>query len=239
MAEQQEKIRVTCPSCFKRFEVSAKFAGREGPCPNCKKPIKIPALDEQVVLREQAEFGGVKSASGKLVFKPVARTDVKFSPMVMGVVLACTMVAFAIAYFVGASAEDKDSLTWMVAAGSILVAIPICWSGYWFLRDDEYEPYMGQELWVRVLVCSVAYAAIWGLYGLLISYWDLGNNLNEYLPYFVITAAVCLVMGGFAAAGSFDIQPLSGFLHFSFYILVTLLLRLTMGLSGYYVYWWN
>ncbi|MFN3152230.1 hypothetical protein [Bremerella sp.] len=239
MAEQQEKIRVTCPSCFKRFEVSAKFAGREGPCPSCKKPIKIPELSETVVLREKEAFGGVKSAEGKLVFKPVAREDAKFSTTALAVVLTAAISAFAIAFFIGHSTEDKSSLTPIVAAGSFLIALPLCWSGYWFLRDDEYEPYAGQELWVRVAICSAAYAVIWGIYAFLVGYWELSPNLNEYLPYYVITAVVCLIGGGFAAAGSFDIQPLSGFLHFSFYILITLLLRLTMGLSAYYVNWWD
>jgi len=240
MAEQQEKIRVTCPSCFKRFEVSAKFAGREGPCPSCKKPIKIPELTEQVVLREKEQFGGVKSAEGKLVFKPVAREDATFSMTGLAVVLVAAISAFAIAFFIGHSTgEDKSGLTMVVAAGSFLIALPICWSGYWFLRDDEFEPYSGQELWVRVAICSAAYALIWGIYGFLVGYWELSPNLNEYLPYYVITAVVCLVGGGFAAAGAFDIQPLSGFLHFSFYVLITLLLRLTMGLSAYYVNWWE
>ncbi|PQO42389.1 hypothetical protein [Blastopirellula marina] len=239
MAEQQEKIRVTCPGCFKRFEVSAKFAGKEGPCPNCKKPIRIPALDEQVVIREQEAFGGVKGAAGKLVFKPVAREDAKFSPVVLAVVFAATLSSFLVAYFVGTSVESQSTLTWILALGSYLVALPICWSGYWFLRDDEFEPYQGQELWARVAICAAAYALIWGIYAFLVGYWELSNDLGENLPYFVITAAVFVVMGSFAAAGSFDIQPLSGFLHFSFYILITLLLRMTMGLSAYYVNWWG
>ncbi|MBA2114030.1 hypothetical protein [Bremerella alba] len=239
MAEQQEKIRVTCPSCFKRFEVSAKFAGREGPCPSCKKPITIPALSEQVVLREQEQFGGVKSKEGKLVFKPVAREDATFSMTALAVVMTAALSAFAIAFFIGHSTEDKSSLTMVVAAGSFLVALPLCWSGYWFLRDDEFEAYSGQELWVRVAVCSAAYALLWGIYAFLIGYWELSPDLNENLPYYVITAVVFLIAGGFAAAGSFDIQPLSGFMHFSFYILITLLLRMAMGLSAYYVNWWD
>lgn len=238
MAEQQEKIRVTCPSCFKRFEVSAKFAGREGPCPNCKKPIKIPELDEQVVLREREGFGGVKSASGKLVFKPVAREDAKFNPTVLAVVLTATIMAIGVAYMVGHSTEDKANLTSFVMFGSVLIAVPIAWSGYWFLRDDEYEPYSGTELWSRVAICSFAYALIWGIYGFLVGYWELSPNLNEYLPYYVITAAFCVVGGSLVAAGSFDISPLSGFLHYSFYLLVTVLLRLIAGLSAYYVNWW-
>lgn len=239
MAEQQEKIRVTCPSCFKRFEVSAKFAGREGPCPSCKKPIKIPELNETVVLREREGFGGVKSASGKLVFKPVAREDATFSPTVMAIVLTGVLLAFAAAYFIGQMTAPED-LTPVVAIGSFAIALPICWSGYWFLRDDELESYQGQELWIRVAICAVAYALLWGLYAFLVSYFDLRDgNLDEDLPFYLITAVLMLIAGSFASAGAFDIPPLSGFLHFSYYMVVTLLLRMTMNLSAYHAYWWQ
>lgn len=36
-------ILVTCPGCKAQFNVSEKFAGKTGPCPKCKAPIKIPA----------------------------------------------------------------------------------------------------------------------------------------------------------------------------------------------------
>ncbi|MEC8508925.1 MAG: MJ0042-type zinc finger domain-containing protein, partial [Planctomycetota bacterium] len=33
-------IRVTCPGCHARFNVSDQFAGKSGPCPKCKKTIQ-------------------------------------------------------------------------------------------------------------------------------------------------------------------------------------------------------
>ncbi len=40
-------IQVTCPGCLKRFTVADKHAGKQGPCPACKKPITIPKLEEE------------------------------------------------------------------------------------------------------------------------------------------------------------------------------------------------
>jgi len=236
--QQQEKIRVTCPSCFKRFEVSAKFAGREGPCPSCKKPIKIPELSEQVVIHEQKEFQGVKGQGGQLVFKPVAKHDAQFSVTALAIILTVTIFVFIVAFFLGQSVEPQG-LTLAVVAGSILVALPVNWGGYWFLRDDELEGYEGSELWIRVAICSLAYAAVWGIYAFLVGYWELDANLENNLPYYVIMAVVCLAAGAFIAAGSFDISPLPGLMHYALYIIVTLLLRMTMGLSAYYVNWWD
>ena len=48
-------IAVICPSCKSRFSVSDQFAGRTGPCPKCKKPIKIPAVTAEAVVIHEPE----------------------------------------------------------------------------------------------------------------------------------------------------------------------------------------
>ncbi len=76
-------IQVTCPGCLKRFKVSDKFAGRKGPCPNCKAELQIPRADEKVVIQEPDEFvSGGKTSAGRLDIKPIARRDTKVSPVV-------------------------------------------------------------------------------------------------------------------------------------------------------------
>ena len=56
-------ISVVCPSCKARFNVSEKFAGQKGPCPKCKQPIVIPAVQEEVKVHvpEQFQSGGKDS----------------------------------------------------------------------------------------------------------------------------------------------------------------------------------
>ena len=40
-------INVQCSGCLKRFDVSDKFAGSVGLCPNCKTRIAIPVIIEE------------------------------------------------------------------------------------------------------------------------------------------------------------------------------------------------
>ena len=63
-------INVTCPGCLKRFSVADKFAGKQGPCPKCKKIITIPKKEDQVVIHapDHSEAGAV-GAGGRHVLK--------------------------------------------------------------------------------------------------------------------------------------------------------------------------
>ena len=75
-------IQVTCPGCLKRFTVNDKFAGKSGPCPSCRKVIKIPDKSEEVVIHAP-EQSGPKDSTGKSVLKPLRRKEVKLSMPVM------------------------------------------------------------------------------------------------------------------------------------------------------------
>ena len=67
-------INVTCPSCHSKFKVSDQFAGKEGPCPKCKAKIKIPKLEEEVVVHAPQSFGP-KDKTGEGTLKPIFRTE--------------------------------------------------------------------------------------------------------------------------------------------------------------------
>src|SRR5437016_617549 len=73
-------IDVTCPSCFARFQVSDKFAGKSGPCPKCKKTIKVPEKKDEIVIHAP-EVSGPKDTTGVAVLKPLTRKETRLSTM--------------------------------------------------------------------------------------------------------------------------------------------------------------
>ena len=76
-------IPVTCPGCRTRFQVSDQHAGKSGPCPKCKTTIRVPTKEEEVKIEVPEQFvSGGRTVSGGVVFKPNARKEVKFNPMV-------------------------------------------------------------------------------------------------------------------------------------------------------------
>src|SRR5262245_48396622 len=105
-------IPVICPNCHARFSVSEKFAGKEGPCPKCKGKIKVPALDEQVVVHAPEEFaGGGKDSKGRPTLKPIARKEAKITPVMIVGIVAALLATVAVAWFLGRSKLDDSTMT--------------------------------------------------------------------------------------------------------------------------------
>ena len=86
-------IDVTCPACHTRFQVSEKFAGKSGPCPKCKKTIKVPEKKDEVVIHAP-EVSGPKDSTGVAVLKPIGRTETRLSMMQMATIFGSIVVPF-------------------------------------------------------------------------------------------------------------------------------------------------
>jgi hypothetical protein len=220
-------INVTCPGCRTRFKVGEQHAGKQGACPKCKTPIRIPKPEEEVVVHapEHSERGAV-DAKGRSVLKPVAFEDARFQPLVFAGIAVLAIIVFIVAYLMRGAANIP-----LLAAGAILLGPPLSLAGYTFLRDPELEAYMGKSLLLRSAVCGLVYAALWGVYMFL--RWRLmGDTAAEGLATWQVLALAILVLplGSLAAYASFDLEPLNSLFHYSFYLLVAILLRMTMGL---------
>lgn len=230
-------IAIICPGCHSRFQVSEKFGGKQGPCPKCKTIINIPKASEQVKIAEPETYGGAKDTKGKLVLKPIEREETHLSPNAAVAIGAVCVVTLGLAWMIGRAAPPVESETGAVAnalpdvspmilgLGAVLLAPPLVLAGYSFLRDDELEPYRGKSLWIRASLCAVVYAALWGVYYFL--------NQHHYLTgpqVWLFAGPPFFVVGGAAAYAALDLEFGSAVLHYAFYLGVTIVLRLVMGL---------
>jgi predicted Zn finger-like uncharacterized protein len=229
-------IDVTCPSCHTRFQVSEKFAGKSGPCPKCKKTIKVPELKEQVVIHAP-EVSGPKDSTGQAVLKPISRKEVRLSTRMIvaiaGAVLLVLIVAIALRIqFPGGRIPQAITIL-----GAILLGPPLAFAGYSFLRDDELEPYRGMEAILRTLACGLVYAAIWGAYWLVFAYWYDFKPLPSGQPSWLVMGGVVPVMvaiGAVTAQASLDLELGTGALHYAMYLSTTVILRLLMGMHTHW-----
>ncbi len=222
-------IQVTCPGCLSRFTVSEKFAGKTGPCPKCKKEIKIPEASEQVVIHAP-EDSGPKDAQGRPVLKPLRREELTLSRnawigIVSGVVL---IFIAAIAIRFTANGQPHPGL---LALGSLLIAPPLVVAGYGFLRDSELAGYSGKELLVRGGICSIVFALTWGVYVLLSYYFDNKSVAETPAMQMAILIAIMVAMGTFTSLGALELEFGQAALHYLLYFVVTFVLCMIMGVA--------
>lgn len=226
-------INVVCPGCKKRYTVSEKFAGQQGPCPSCKTILSIPRKEDEVVIHAP-EDAILKDSKGHSVIVPILREETRFSLQWTLAIAGTIVVAFVAALMVRiAKIDTKGSSGLLIGAfGAILMGPPLVWAGYSFLRNSELEPFRGKELWIRVAACAAAYAAIWGAYAWIGSQWEV-SKMASPMTVEAIIGALAVAGGGFAAFASFDMEFLVGTVHYGFYLIVTVALAYLAGMKPF------
>ncbi|WP_235908897.1 hypothetical protein [Roseiconus nitratireducens] len=208
--------------------MSDKFAGKTGPCPNCKKPIEIPKEGEEVVIHAPRD-DSPKDSTGQSVLKPIRRkeTDVTRRGLIitLGAILAVFVCALVFRFTGPAGAP-----LWAQLLGIVLLAPPLVWAGYQFLYDQEREPYVGPELRNRVLICSAIFAVLWCVYACVPTYiFELNQAAEMSYTVFGITLCIMIALGALASAGAFELEYFSGVIHAGLYFITIVLLALTSG----------
>lgn len=223
-------IQVICPGCHTRFSVGDEHGGKTGPCPKCEIPIRIPDKSEEVVVH--APELGPKDSEGRLVLKPIERSETKITAVGIVGIIGAVLVTLVVAFLIGRmyrTGDDVQVPTWVLGAGAFLLAPPLAVAGYSFLRDDELEPYRGASLALRVLICACVYALLWGAY-LYVKSMLFGSGSPE-IWHLAFLVPPLVAAGAVAPFAALDLDYTSACVHCGMYLIVTVLMRLLMGLS--------
>ena len=232
-------IPVVCPGCHKGFRVSDKFAGKSGPCPHCKTTITVPAKMAEVKVHAPTAFAdGGRSTTGQLITKPIARKDTRLEPVMTVAVVGGAVTVLLITWAAGGLIQSNLTVR---TIGLLLVSPPLVIGAYAFLRDDELEPHRGTALYLRSAVCALSYVVLWGIYSYLAGgaiYSHLagtshlaGPILTGELWEWLFVVPPFLVTGALVALACLDLDLGSGFFHYAFYVLLTVVLRWAAGMG--------
>ncbi|MEC9093697.1 MAG: hypothetical protein VX438_13370 [Planctomycetota bacterium] len=219
-------IRVTCPSCLKKFQVSDQFAGRKGPCPNCKKEITIPDPKKDKVVIESVEDTFPKDSTGKSILKPISREQTQITPVQIGIIITAVITYFAVAlairFTVNVDAENPlDYPMSVLIFGAIAIGPPMAFAGYFFLKEEEMGSFLGKELYLRSSLCGLFFALTW------ITPEIIHYAFGEYSTLALVIAVVTMFgFGGLIASVSFHLQILMGQILFGLYFGVCILMRI-------------
>ncbi|MEI6241097.1 MAG: hypothetical protein WCR51_11950 [Planctomycetia bacterium] len=217
-------IQVVCPGCKSRFTVSDQFAGRTGPCPKCKQSITIPAPAAKAVTIHEPE-APVTSAqgAGRIPTAPITSTDKPVSQLQFIVVGAGAVACLVLAFLARAAWQPGQAPQWALATAAVLLALPCVAVGYRVARDRELEPYRGRPLAIRVTICALVYAALWGLRALVPA--EMTTEMWQWL----YVAPIFFGIGALASLATLDLDWGAAIAHFSLYVLVTATLRWLAG----------
>lgn len=217
-------ISVVCPGCKKRFTVSDQFAGKTGPCPQCKSPITIPEKTPEVTVHAPVEFAsGGRGRRGELLIKPVAHRNYRWDPVVATAIAATVVGTAAVTFVAGGLLNDYLLVRGL---GLLLVSPALVLAGYQVLHDDDLEPYSGRSLYLRVGIGALVYTLLWGLFS-----WLAVPFLTGELWTWFFVAPPFLVLGALVAFATLDLDFSNAFLHYAFYLLATILLRWLAGMG--------
>lgn len=220
-------IAVLCSGCKTSFRVSEKFAGKQGPCPKCKALITIP-LAAAVEIEAPTEYtSGGKTVTGQPSFKPIKRTNRKFSAPVALVTGFSAILVVVVTWFMGrkelfAATEAGDGFPGFgsgelfVGIGLLLFAPLYAWTGYQALRDSELEPHSGLPLILRSVICGLVYAGLWAGYRLV------PESFSEAVWTWVLILVPMFIVGTLVALACFDLEFTTAFVHYALFLAICL-----------------
>lgn len=222
-------IHVVCPGCLKRFQVSDRFAGMKGPCPNCNTVINIPKASVKIHGAEEFDRGG-KSATGKLLLKPIERLDMDFHPARSGLIALGVLVVFLLALLVGNLSFPTGTRNLIGVLGLFLIAFPLSLFGYLVLRDRE-QLFMlsGLDLYRQTGICAGVYAVLWILFESFAWY----MSADEIMIWVYFAAFACVAM--LIAHAVLDINVGQGLLHYLIFFVPVLILRGMLDLGWLWI----
>ena len=169
-------------------------------------------------------------STGRPVLKPIKFQETKVTRKGIAASIASVVVALGAAIAMRFSFETVPPL--VVAIGALLLAPPLVWAGYTFVRDPELEGYTGRELTTRVLICAVGFSFLWVLYWKLPAYVLDEKDATEVSAVAAGVAWLMLLgLGGLISVLALELEYTPGLLHFGIYFVATLVLAVLAGVQ--------
>ena len=225
-------IHVICSGCLKRFQVAARFAGLEGPCPKCGAVISIPKTS--VKLHEEETTQPRRDKKGRIITRPIQRFDLELDPVkakyyalgVLAVVLLTCLLGWI---------PMGDTLRSAIGVlGLCLIAFPLTLFGYHFLRDrDKIFFFAGAELYRRTVIVAAGYVFLWLFFEYLLAATGLASiGVGTFLAciYFIVFAILATLL----AYPLLELKLRDALLHFCVFALTVIVLRFLIGLGWFW-----
>ena len=222
-------IRVTCNKCHTRFNVSEKFAGKEGPCPKCKAKIRVPMPTDEIRI-EAPKTKGPTDTQGRAIVDPILREETELSSVQITMLIAGLIGFLVLAFAMRFMGLDWDGPPGWVALGlgALVFAVPLIFVTYHIIRDNELEPFRGFELWKRIAICGAVFAVTW--FALPAAAYAFDGHY--FIGSWALASVVMFAAGAVASIGCFEFDWLLGVVNYGLYFALAVFGRFLAGLPG-------
>ena len=221
-------LHVICPGCLKRFQVSERFAGKQGPCPNCSANISIP--------KEAVTIHGVDGTESKnekkqrFISPPIARINRVFDPVQTQYSILGILGVLLLTFLLGCIPMYAVFRSLLGMLGLCLIAFQLVLFGYQCLRDrEQIFAFTGEELYCRTGIVAAGYVILWCVFE-----YCLATTQAEFfiaglyfLAFAVLAALLCHPL--------LEMKTPNAFLHYSIFSFSTVFLRFLIGLGWFWM----
>jgi len=220
-------LHVICPGCLKRFQVSVRFAGMKGPCPNCGVVISIPK--ESIKIHGADDGGSEKGKKSGSSLRAIPRFDLEFEPVLAGRYALGVLGVLLLAFLLGCIPmyDALRSLAGML--GLCLIAFPLVLFGYQTLRDREQMfAFTGEELYRRAGLAAAGYVILW----IILEYFLAATRADVFVSWFYFAAFAGLAT--LLALPTLTMKMQDAFLHYCIFGFSVILFRFLIGLGWFW-----
>ena len=220
-------IHVICPGCLKRFQVAARFAGMQGPCPNCAAVISIPT--EAVEIHGDDDDKPKKTDQQRSLSRPIQRHYIEFDPILAGQYALGILGVLLFTFLFGCIPMYAIVRSFLATLGLCLVAFPLVLFGYQFIRDrDHVFSFTGGELYYRTGFAAAGYVILWFGFEYFLAVTQAGGFISW--AYFLAFAVLATLLAHLLLV----MKTQDAFLHYCFFGLSIGLLRFLIGLGWFW-----
>ena len=220
-------IHVICSGCLKRFQVGARFAGMQGPCPNCGAMISIPK--ESVKLHGIDETVTKHKKHHRVPSRVIPRRNLEFDPIQVRYFALCVLGVLLLAFILGCVPMSLFVRSLLGTLGLCFAAFPLTLFGYHVLRDrEQIFAFTGKELYRRTGFAAAGYVIFWiGFeYFLTATHAD-GVVAWIYLAAFAVLATILVHL-------LLVMKTSDAFLHCTLFGFSVVILRFLLGLGWFW-----
>ena len=220
-------LHVICSGCLKRFQVGERFAGMQGPCPNCGTVIVIPK--ESVKLHGTEDTGPEQKKQQRRVIRTIPRFDLEFDPVQAKYYVSGVFGVLLVTFLLGCMPMYAFFRSLLGTLGLCLIAFPLALFGYQALRDrEQIFAFTGEELYRRAGITAAGYVILW--FGF--EYCLAATQADGLIAWFYLAAFATLAT--LLAHPILEMKMPDAFLHYWLFGFSVVLLRFLIGFGWFW-----